>query len=185
MARVDFKPGNMLYPLPAVLVSVGDEKKNNLFTVAWTGTICSDPPMVSISVRKSRYSYEMIKQTGEFVINLTTEDLCYATDYCGVRSGRDENKWESVHLTPLPSRAVKAPSVKESPVSIECKVQQVLELGTHDMFVAKVVAVTVDEAYMDDTGKFHFTDSKPIVYSHGEYHSLGQALGRFGFSVKK
>lgn len=186
MGRTSFKPGNMLYPLPAVLVSVANkEGRSNLFTVAWTGTICSDPPMVSISVRKSRFSHSMLMETGEFVINITTADLAYATDYCGVRSGRDVDKWKEMKLTKLESTKVSAPSIKESPVAIECKVKQVLELGTHDMFIADVVAVTVDDSYMDKKGKFHFTDANPLAYSHGEYFTLGESLGKFGYSVKK
>lgn len=186
MGKVDFKPGNMLYPLPAVLVSVGDiDGESNLFTVAWTGTVCSDPAMVSISVRKSRHSHAMIMQNGEFVINLTTEDLVYATDFCGVKSGRDMDKWEHLNLHKLPGKKVRAPRLEESPVNIECKVEQVLELGTHDMFLAKVVAVSVDEAYMDEKGSFHLDAANPIVYSHGVYYQMGKALGKFGYSVQK
>lgn len=186
MGRTSFKPGNMLYPVPAVLVSVGNgEGKSNIFTVAWTGTVCSDPPMVSISVRKSRYSYDMIKETGEFVINLTTKDLAFATDYCGVKSGRDEDKWQACKLHKLKSAVVSAPSLQESPVSIECRVKQIMELGTHDMFLAEVVAVTADDRFMDENGKFHFLDSDPLTYSHGEYFTLGECIGKFGYSVKK
>lgn len=186
MGRTSFKPGNMLYPVPAVLVSVSDKAGNaNLFTVAWTGTICSDPPMVSISVRKNRHSHGMIMETKEFVINLTTKDLAYATDYCGVRSGRDVDKWKETKLTKLSSTVIKTPSIAESPVSIECEVEQVLELGTHDMFIARVVAVTVDDKYMDEKGSFHFRDANPLAYSHGEYYTLGECLGKFGYSVKK
>ena len=176
----------MLYPLPAVLVSVADRAgKQNLFTVAWTGTICSSPAMVAISVRPERYSHHMIEETGEFVINLTTEALTYATDYCGVRSGRDENKWESVHLTPVEGTKVKAPYILESPVNIECKVTQKISLGTHDMFLANVVMVHVSEEYLDDKGTFHLEQAHPIVYSHGTYFSIGDAIGTFGYSVKK
>lgn len=186
MGKVDFKPGNMLYPLPAVLVSVGDiEGESNLFTVAWTGTICSDPAMVSISVRKSRHSHAMIQESGEFVINLTTEDLVFATDFCGVRSGRDIDKWQHLNLHKIPGKQVRAPRLKESPVNIECKVEQVLELGTHDMFIAKVVAVSVDDAYMDEKGTFHLDAASPLVYSHGTYYQMGKPLGKFGYSVQK
>ena len=186
MGRVSFKPGNMLYPLPAVLVSVGDGEGNtNLFTVAWTGTICSDPPMVSISVRKERYSYGLIEKSGQFVINLTTEALAYATDYCGVKSGRDVDKWKECKLTPIDSQKVLVPSVKESPVAIECEVVEKKELGTHHMFIARVVAVTVDDKYMNDKGTFMFSDSRPIVYSHGEYYNLGENIGKFGYSIRK
>lgn len=176
----------MLYPLPAVLVSVADKEGNtNLLTIAWAGTICSDPAMVSISVRKSRYSHHMIEETGEFVINLTTEDIVFATDFCGVRSGRDMNKWEACGLTPEPAQMVKAPLVKESPVNIECVVKQTMELGTHDMFIAEVVAVHADSQYMDDRKKFDLAKAKPLVYSHGEYYSMGKKLGKFGYSVQK
>lgn len=186
MNRQTWKPGNMLYPLPAVLVSVADKAgKQNLFTVAWTGTVCSDPPMVSISVRPERYSYHMIEETGEFVINLTTENLAYATDYCGVKSGRDVDKWKEMKLTQIMGDHVKAAMVKESPVNLECRVTQKLELGTHHMFLAKVLAVHVDEKYLDETGRFHLNASKPLVYSHGRYLSVGKELGTFGYSVRK
>lgn len=186
MGRVDFKPGNMLYPVPAVLVSCADKDGNdNLFTVAWTGTICSDPAMVSISVRPSRYSYDLIKSTGEFVINLTTKKLVKATDFCGVKSGRDVDKWKEMNLHKLPASKVAAPLLEESPVNIECKVTEVKELGTHHMFLAEVVAVHVDDKYMDEKGTFHLNDTDLITYSHGTYMSLGEKLGTFGYSVKK
>ena len=180
------KPGNFLYPVPAVMVSCADkEGKPNIITVAWAGTICSDPPMVSISVRKSRYSYQLIRESGEFVINLTTEALIRAADYCGVRSGREHDKFAECHLTPEKSEKVSAPSVKESPVSIECVVKQVAELGTHDMFMAEVVCVRVDESMLDATGKFRMEDADLAVYSHGTYYGLGRMLGTFGYSVRK
>lgn len=186
MGRQTWKAGNMLYPLPAVLVSVADRAgKSNLLTLAWTGTICSDPPMVSISVRPERYSHHMIEETGEFVINLTTEDLVFATDYCGVKSGRDVDKWREMNLTPIAAEHVKAPMVAESPVNLECRVTQKLELGSHDMFIAEVLAVHVDDRYMDDTGRFNLNDSKPLVYSHGRYLTTGKEIGSFGYSVKK
>ncbi|MBD5468464.1 MAG: flavin reductase family protein [Lachnospiraceae bacterium] len=176
----------MLYPIPAVLISVADKNGNpNLFTASWVGTVCSDPPMVSVSVRPERYSYHMIEETGEFVVNLTTKQLVRAADYCGVRSGRDENKWEGAGLTPVTGTKVRAPYVKESPVNIECKVTNKLALGTHDMFIGTVAAVLVDDAYMDEKNAFHLEQAEPIVYSHGTYHELGAALGKFGFSVKK
>lgn len=176
----------MLYPLPAVLVSVADRAgRSNVFTVAWTGTICSDPPMVSISVRPERYSYHMIEETGEYVINLTTESLAYATDYCGVKSGRDVDKWKEMGLTQIRGGHVQAPMVAESPVNIECRVTQKLELGTHHMFLAEVLAVHVDEQYMDETGRFLLNDAKPLVYSHGRYLGVGKEIGSFGYSVKK
>lgn len=186
MAKISFKPGNMLYPLPAVMVSVADKEGNaNIITIAWAGTICTNPPMVSISVRPSRYSHHIIMETGEFVINLTTKELAYATDYCGVRSGRDVNKWKEMKLTPTKSEKVKAPGIAECPVNIECKVVKVDKLGSHDMFLAEVVAVHVDDQYMDAKGSFHLADADPIVYNHGEYYDLGSKLGKFGYSVQK
>lgn len=181
-----WKSGNMLYPLPAVMVSVTDGQGNdNIITVAWTGTICTNPPMVYISVRPSRYSYEMLKKTGEFVINLTTEELAFATDYCGVRSGRDVDKFKEAHLTKEPAQFVKAPMIKESPVSIECRVTEVKELGSHHMFLAEVLAVHAQQEYIDKNNKFQLNKAKPIVYSHGEYLGTGKSLGTFGYSVKK
>lgn len=181
-----WKPGNMLYPLPAVMVSVTDGKGNdNIIMVAWAGTVCTNPPMVSISVRPTRYSYDMIRNTGEFVINLTTENLAYATDYCGVRSGRDVDKFKELKLTKEKADYVQAPMIGESPVSIECKVREVKELGSHHMFLADVVAVHADETYMDKNNKFQLNQSHPLVYSHGEYLGLGKSLGTFGYSVKK
>lgn len=186
MAREFWKSGNMLYPLPAVMVSCGREgEKPNIITIAWAGTVCSSPAMVSISVRQSRYSYDIIRETGEFVINLVTEELVRAADYCGVRSGRDVDKFKTMGLTPVPSRTVSAVSIGESPVSLECKVQQVIPLGSHDMFIAEVTAVSVDDRYMDETGKFCLNDSRLAVYSHGQYYGLGENLGRFGYSVKR
>lgn len=186
MSKQVWKPGNMVYPLPAVLVSVRDlEGNDNLITVAWTGTICSNPPMVYISVRKERFSHHMLKETGEFVINLTTEHLAYATDYCGVKSGRDVDKFEVLNLHKEQATKVNVPLLKESPVNIECKVTQVLELGSHDMFLAEVVAVNVDEAYMDEKGKFDLAKASPLVYSHGEYYGIGKDLGHFGYSIRK
>ncbi len=181
-----WRPGNMLYPLPVVMVSLADrDGKYNIITLAWVGTVCSEPPMVSISVRPERYSYPILKETGEFVINLTTRKLAFATDYCGVKSGRDVDKFREMNLTPLPASEVKAPLIAQSPVNIECRVTQVQPLGSHDMFLAKVVAVHVGEEYMDDNHKFHLEKAEPIVYSHGVYFSCGEQLGTFGYSVKK
>ncbi len=186
MGKQSWKPGNMLYPLPAVLVTVADKQgKDNVFTVAWTGTVCSDPAMVSISVRPERYSHHMIEETGEFVINLTTADLVYATDYCGVKSGKDIDKFKEMKLTKLPAEQVKAPLIEQSPVNIECKVKQTLKLGTHDMFLAEVVAVHADEAYLNEKGTFCLAKAEPMVYSHGTYYALGKELGSFGYSVRK
>ena len=186
MAKEIWKPGNMLYPLPAVMVSVTDkEGKSNIITVAWTGTVCTNPPMVYISVRPERYSYHMIEETGEFVINLTTEKLAYATDYCGVKSGRDVDKFEKMHLTPEKADKVKAPMIQESPVNIECKVVKKEELGSHHMFLAEVVAVHVDEQYLDEKNRFALEKTELISYVHGEYYSLGKLLGNFGYSIRK
>ena len=186
MAKQTWKPGNMLYPVPAVMVSCQREGgKPNIITVAWAGTICSDPAMLSISVRKNRYSYDIIKETKEFVVNLTTKQLCRATDYCGVRSGRDVDKFKEMKLTKEKADFVKVPMIAESPVSIECKVRQVLELGSHHMFLADVLAVHADPQYMDEKKKFHLNYAKPLVYSHGEYLGIGKKLGTFGYSVKK
>lgn len=186
MSKELWKPGNMLYPLPVVMISVADKDgRTNIITVAWAGTVCTNPPMVSISVRPERYSYDILKETGEFVINLTTKDLAYATDYCGVKSGRDVDKFKEMNLTALPGEKVKAPLIKESPVNLECRVTQVLPLGSHDMFLAEVVAVHADKQYMDEKGKFHLEYAEPIVYSHGSYLATGETIGTFGYSVKK
>ena len=186
MAKQTWKAGNMLYPLPAVMVSVSDKDgKNNIITVAWAGTICTNPPMVSISVRPERYSYHMIDETGEFVINLTNEDLAKASDYCGVRSGRDVDKFKELKLTKEKADFVKAPMIGESPVSVECRVKEILELGSHHMFLADVLAVHADEEYMDEKNKFQLNKSNLLVYSHGEYLGLGKKVGTFGYSVKK
>ena len=176
----------MLYPVPAVLVTVADREGNsNIFTVAWAGTICTNPPMLSISVRPERHSYHMMKETGEFVVNLTTESMAWATDYCGVRSGRDVDKWKETGLTPEKANVVDVPVIKESPVNIECRVVKVEELGSHHMFIADVVAVDVDEAYMDEKDTFHLSMAKPLAYSHGRYYGMGEELGSFGYSVRK
>ena len=186
MAKQKWKPGNMVYPLPAVLVSCGDKEGNlNLMTAAWTGTICSDPPMVYVSIRKERHSHHMIRETGEYVINLTTEKLARAPDFCGVRSGRDMDKFKEMQLTPVHGELKYAPMVEESPVSIECQVTQVVELGSHDMFMAKVTAVYVDETYMDGKGTFHLEKAEPLVYSHGQYYGIGKHIGGFGYAVRK
>ena len=182
-----WKAGNMLYPVPAVMVSCGDQEgKNNIITIAWAGTICSDPAMVSISVRPERYSYSMIQQTGDFVINLTTKELAYAADWCGVKSGRDVDKFAAMKLTPAKGNKVQyAPIIEESPVNIECRVTEVKELGSHHMFLAEVADVLVSEKYMNETGKFELNQTGLVAYSHGEYFCLGEKLGKFGYSVKK
>lgn len=184
--KTTLEAGNMLYPLPVVMVSLADrDGRPNIITLAWVGTVCTNPPMVSISVRPERYSYPILKEAGEFVINLTTKELAFATDYCGVKSGRDVDKFKEMGLTPIPASEVKAPMIKESPVNIECKVRQILPLGSHDMFLADVVAVHADEKYMDEKHKFHLEQAEPIIYSHGSYFGCGELLGTFGYSVKK
>ena len=186
MAKQSWKPGNMLYPVPAVMVSCRRKgEKPNIITVAWAGTICSDPAMVSISVRPERYSYNIIKETGEFVINLTTTELCKATDYCGVRSGKDVDKFKEMHLTEMPSTHISVPGIEESPVNIECKVVEIKKLGSHDMFLAEVVGITIDDKYMNKNGKFELNSSGLVSYSHGEYFELGKKIGKFGYSVEK
>jgi flavin reductase (DIM6/NTAB) family NADH-FMN oxidoreductase RutF len=185
MGKISWKPGNMIYPLPAVMVTCSHGGEDNVLTIAWTGTICTNPPMTYISVRPERHSYHIIKESGEFVINLTTKDLVKATDFCGVRSGRDMDKFEQMHLTKEESKVVKAPSIAESPVNIECKVTEIKELGSHHMFLAEVVNVSVDESLMDENGKFHLSKSNPLVYSHGGYYETGKEIGSFGYSVRK
>ncbi|MBE6304557.1 MAG: flavin reductase family protein [Bacteroidales bacterium] len=185
--KQQWRPGTMVYPLPAVLVSCGGSvEQSNLFTVAWTGTICSDPAMLYISVRPERFSYDLIRQHMEFTINLTTESMAVATDKCGVVSGREHDKWKENNLTPMPGIKVKCPYVEESPLSIECRVKSVLPLGTHHMFIAEVVNVLADEKFIDSkTGAFDLAASGIMAYSHGGYYSLGEKLGKFGFSVQK
>lgn len=186
MAKKLWKPGNMLYPLPAVMVSCGRaDEKPNIITIAWAATVNTSPAMTSISIRPSRYSYDIIKETGEFVINLTTKDLVYAADYCGVKSGRDVDKFETLKLTPCNSQVIKSPGILESPVNIECSVTEIRPLGSHHLFMAEVAAVNVEEKYLDETGKFHLNDAGLVAYSHGEYFELGKSLGTFGFSVRK
>lgn len=187
MGKQVWKPGNMLYPLPAVMVSTADRKGNdNIITVAWTGTVCTDPAMVYISVRPERYSYHMIRESGEFVINLTTEELARAADWCGVKSGRDVDKWKEMELERGAAKELSfAPVIAQSPVNIECRVTEVRELGSHHMFLAEVLAVQVDERYMRKDGKFELNHTGLIAYSHGTYFSLGNEMGTFGWSVKK
>ena len=185
MSKVTWKSGTFEYPIPAVMVSVGTMEKSNIITVAWTGILCTNPAKVYISVRPERYSYKIIKETGEFVINLTTKDLAFATDWCGVKSGEKFDKFKEMHLTKEKSNFVKCPAIKESPVSIECKVSEVKELGSHTMFIADVLCINADKKYMDEKGTFHLNDSHMLAYSHGTYFTLGKALGTFGYSVKK
>lgn len=186
MTKALWKPGTMLYPVPAVMVSCGDKPENyNIITIAWTGTVCSEPAMTYVSIRPTRHSYAIIKRTGEFVINLTTKKLAFATDYCGVKSGKDINKFQKMKLTPLKGEQVSAPLIKESPLNIECRVTECKPLGSHDMFLAKVLCIHADKKYINAKGAFKFESTDPICYSHGKYYLLGKELGHFGFSVKK
>lgn len=182
-----WKPGTMIYPLPAVLVSCGaSPEEYNLITVAWTGTICSEPAMCYISVRRERHSYELIKKHMSFVINLTTKDLAYATDWCGVRSGRQFDKFQEMKLTASPAKMVQAPIIEEAPVNIECRVKEIISLGSHDMFIAEVLNVQADERFIDpQSGKFDMEKAGLLVYAHGQYYEMGQALGKFGWTVEK
>ena len=186
MKKRSFKPGTMLNPVPVVMVSCGDVNHGNIITVAWTGIVNSDPPMTYVSIRKERYSHEIIKNAGDFVINLTTEELTFATDYCGVKSGRDTDKFKEQKLTPLPAEKVKAPLIAQSPVNLECKVKEIHEYGSHDMFIAEIVNVQAAEEWNDETGRIRLDKAGLICYNHGEYFGLRrQPLGRFGFSVMK
>ena len=182
-----WRPGNMLYPLPVVMVSCAKEgQKPNIITLAWAGTVCSDPAMVSVSVRPERYSHSIIEESGEFVINLVTEKLIRSCDWCGVKSGRDVDKFKSCHLTARPAERLEdAPLIAESPVNIECRVTRKIPLGSHDMFLAEVVSVDIDPAYMDEKGKFELNRTGLVTYSHGEYYTLGRKVGSFGYSVRK
>lgn len=184
--KQEWRAGTMIYPLPAVLVTCGDDNYSNIITIAWTGTICSDPAMCYISVRPSRHSHAIIKEKMEFTINLTTEKLAYATDWAGVRSGKDYDKWEMLGLTPEKGIKVSCPSIKESPLSIECRVKEIVSLGTHDMFIADVLDVLADADYIDPaTGRFDMAKAGLLAYTHGGYYTLGQYIGKFGFSVEK
>lgn len=185
MSKITWKPGTFLYPIPAVMISCGDMEKSNIITVAWTGIINTNPAMVYISVRPTRHSYNIIKETGEFVINLTTNDLAYATDWCGVKTGAKVDKFKEMKLTKEPAKFLKCPMIKESPVSVECKVKEIKELGSHHMFVAEVLAINADEKYINDKGAFDISKCDLIAYSNGNYYSLGKKIGRFGFSVQK
>lgn len=180
-----WKPGTLLYPLPAVLVSCGDSAHSNLMTAAWTGTVCTNPAMLYVSIRPERYSYGIIRERGEFTVNLTTAAMARATDYCGVKSGRDTDKWAGSGLHPVPGVGVACPAIEESPVSIECRLRQVIPLGSHDMFLAEVVDVLADSRYMDADGRFDLAKAGLMNYSHGHYYCQGRPLGHFGFSVRR
>ena len=187
MSKIDWKPGTMINPVPVVMVSLGaSPEEYNIITVAWTGTICSDPPMCYISVRPERYSYDLLMKNREFVINLTTSELAYATDWCGVRSGRQYDKFKEMKLTPCKASVVNAPIIEESPVNIECRVKDIIHLGTHDMFISEVVNVKINNDYINSkTGAFSLIKTQPISYLHGNYFELGNKIGKFGFSVEK
>ncbi len=185
--HVSWKPGTLIYPVPAVLISCGSTSEEyNLLTISWVGTICTNPPMCYISVRPERHSYDIIKKNMEFVINLTNEDMAFATDWCGVKSGKEYNKFEEMNLHPVQGQLVKAPIVKESPLCIECKVNEIVKLGSHDMFIAEVVNVQADSKYIHpETDTFNLAEAKLIAYSHGHYFKLGEEIGKFGWSVQK
>ena len=185
MGKITWKPGTFVYPIPAVMVSCGTMEKSNIITVAWTGIINTNPAMVYISVRPTRYSYNLIKDQGEFVINLTTKNLVKATDWCGVKTGAKVDKFKEMKLHKEKANFVKCPMIKESPVSVECKVKEIKELGSHTMFVAEVVAINVDEKYIDNKGAFDITKCDLMAYANGNYLAMGKKLGKFGFSVKK
>lgn len=185
MSKVMWKPGTFVYPIPAVMVSCGNMEKSNIITVAWTGIINTNPAMCYISVRPERYSYNLIKESGEFVINLTNKELVYATDWCGVKSGRDVDKFESMNLTREKSNFVNCPAIKESPVSIECRVKEIKELGSHHMFIAEVLSINASEQFIDENGAFDISKCDLIAYANGKYFKLGKQVGKFGFSVKK
>lgn len=187
MTKVSWKPGTMIYPVPATLITCGNSPDNwNMITVAWVGTICSDPAMCYISVRPERYSHHLICENMEFTINLTTSKMSEATDWAGVRSGRDYNKWDETGLTPIPGEKVASPSIEQSPLSIECRVKQMISLGSHDMFIADVLNVRADDKFLDPiSGRFSLEDAGLLAYSHGHYYELGKLIGKFGFSVQK
>ena len=185
MAKVQWKAGTFIYPIPAVMVSCGTMEKSNIITVAWTGILNTNPAMCYISVRPERYSHDIIKENGEFVINLTTEKLARATDWCGVISGRNRDKFKEMKLTKEKGNFVKAPLIKESPVSVECRVKEIIPLGSHDMFVAEVLSIDADEKYIDEKGAFDISKCNLMAYANGGYYPLGQKIGKFGFSVQK
>lgn len=185
--KQNWRPGTMIYPLPAIMVSCGSTPKEwNVFTASWVGTICSDPAMCYVSIRPERHSYDIIKRNMEFTLNLTTKDLARATDWCGVRSGRDYNKFEEMNITPSKGVKVSAPFIEESPISIECRVKEIIKLGTHDMFIADVLNVIADERFIDpETGAFDMKKAGLLVYAHGGYYTMGELIGTFGWTVKK
>lgn len=185
MAKIQWKSGTFIYPIPAVMVSCGTIEKSNIITVAWTGILNTNPATCYISIRPERYSHKLIKENGEFVINLTTEQLAYATDWCGVKSGKNVDKFKEMRLTKEQANLVKVPLIKESPISVECKVKEIVPLGSHDMFIAEVLAIDVDEKYIDEKGSFDISKCNLIAYANGGYYPLGKRIGKFGYSVQK
>ena len=185
MSKLEWKPGTMIYPVPPVMVSCGNMKNSNILTIAWTGILCTDPATTYISIRKERYSYDIIKNSGEFVINLASSNIAKYVDFCGVRSGKNIDKFKECNLTKEKAFHVNCPVIKECPINIECKVKEIKELGTHDMFIAEILSVNVDDKYLDSTGRFDMESCDLIAYSHGQYYKLGDKLGKFGFSVEK
>lgn len=185
MSKINWKPGTFIYPIPAVMVTSGTMEKSNIITVAWTGILNTNPAMCYISVRPERYSYNIIKENGEFVINLTTQQLAYATDWCGVKSGKNVDKFKEMKLTKEEGKFVKAPLIKESPISIECKLKEIIPLGSHHMFMAEVLSIDVDEKYIDANGAFDISKCDLIAYANGGYYPLGDKIGKFGYSVEK
>lgn len=185
MSRTIWKPGTFIYPIPAVMVSCGDMENSNIITVAWTGIINTNPAMCYISIRPERYSYKLIKEKGEFVINLTNKELAYATDWCGVKTGAKVDKFKEMKLTKEKAKNVKCPVIKESPVAIECKVKEIKELGSHHMFIAEILSIDADNKYIDEKGAFDITKCDLITYANGKYFSLGKQVGKFGYSVEK
>ena len=183
--KVEWKPGTFIYPIPAVMVTSGNMENSNIMTVAWTGIINTNPAMCYISVRPERHSYKLIKEQGEFVINLTNKDLVYATDWCGVKTGAKVDKFKEMHLTKEKAKFVKCPMIKESPVTIECKVKEIRELGSHHMFVAEVLSIDADDKYIDENGSFDISKCDLITYANGKYFTLGKQIGKFGYSVEK
>lgn len=185
MSKTMWKPGTFIYPIPAVMVSCGTFEKSNILTVAWTGILNTNPAMVYISVRPERYSYNLIKESGEFVINLTTKNLAFATDWCGVKSGANVDKFKEMKLTKQKANFVKCPMIQESPVSVECKVKEIRELGSHHMFVAEVLAINADDKYIDEKGAFDISKCNLMAYANGGYYTLDKKIGKFGYSVEK
>lgn len=186
MEKVTLKPGTLLCPVPAVMVSCGQGDEKNIITIGWTGIINSQPPMTYISVRKSRHSHAIISREKEFVINLTTRDLAFATDYCGVKSGAEVDKFREMKLTPVKAEQVNCPMIGESPVNLECRVTEVREYPTHDMFTAEIIKIHVDKKLMEEDGRLALENADLIAYVHGEYFGINKTpIGRFGFSVMK